>query len=347
MKHLIIGGAGFIGCNLAQYLLKQNDEVIIFDNFSRKGAILNINWLTHLFNKNLEIVQGDIRIDTGRLEDLIEKVDVVYHLAAQVAVTNSIIDPREDFEINIFGTFNVLEAIRNSSNKPILIYSSTNKVYGKMEDLTLITKKSRYQYKNLPKGISEDRYLDFYSPYGCSKGAGDQYVKDYSRIYNLKTVVLRQSCIYGTRQFGIEDQGWVAWFCIASILDKTITIYGDGRQVRDILYIDDLLDLFTLVVKNIDISNGKVYNIGGGPDNTISLLELISFLEKLLNKKIKYNFSNWRVGDQAVYISDITKAKQELNWIPKIDISTGLNKLISWIKENKDIFKEWYNIQDN
>lgn len=340
-KFLIIGGAGFIGINLAHYLLKNNAEIYIFDNLSRKGTIENINWLTKKHpDQKIEITVGDIRFDKQKLIALIQKVDVVYHLAAQVAVTCSVKDPYEDFTINALGTFNVLEAIRQSGNNPILIYSSTNKVYGGMEDVEIIEKNNRYEYKDLPNGIPENRLLDFHSPYGCSKGAADQYVHDYSRIYGLRTVVFRQSCIYGKRQFGIEDQGWVAWFTIAATLDRALTIYGDGKQIRDVLYVEDLARAFNQATKMIDKTVGKIYNIGGGIKNTLSLLELVIYLEKMLNKKINYSFSDWRPGDQPVYVSDIQKAKNEFNWEPKISVLEGIEKLSTWVKKNENLFRK-------
>ena len=338
LKNLVIGGAGFIGSNLADYLLKKDESVTIFDNFSRKGTLSNLEWLQANYPQ-LKVAKGDIRFDQDKLKKEIENSDIVYHLAAQVAVTTSVINPREDFEINALGTFNVLEAIRQSKNRPILIYASTNKVYGRMEDVGIIERNNRYEYKNLPNGISEEKPLDFYSPYGCSKGTGDQYVRDYSRIYGLKTVVFRQSCIYGPRQFGVEDQGWVAWFTIAAILGKPVTIYGDGKQVRDILYVNDLINAYELAISNIKKTSGKIYNIGGGPKNTLSLLELIAYLEEFLDKKIGYSFADWRPGDQPVFICDISKAKKEFSWEPKANTKQGIKSLFKWVKDNKKLFK--------
>jgi len=339
MKHLIIGGAGFIGSNLANNFLKKKQGVVIFDNFSRKGATANAKWLKRN-HPQVKIIRGDIRTDLNELQKEIEKSDVVYHLAAQVAVTTSVVNPREDFEINALGTFNVLEAIRQSRSKPILVFASTNKVYGEAEEIKVVERKTRYRYKNLPLGVSEKQNLDFHSPYGCSKGAADQYVRDYARIYRLKTVVLRQSCIYGPRQFGIEDQGWVAWFIIASVLGKPITIYGDGKQIRDVLYIDDLIKVFELTVKKIKKTKGEIYNIGGGPKNTISIWkEFGPMIEKLLGRKIKVRYSDWRPGDQKVYISDIRKAKKDLGWEPKIGVKEGIKKLFNWVVKNKELFR--------
>lgn len=341
MKYLITGGAGFIGANFAHKILERGDGVIVMDNLSRKGAFENIEWLKS--NKQgIEILHCDIRVDQKKIDAAVQRVDAVFHLAGQVAVTTSVTSPREDFDANALGTLNVLEAIRNSTNKPLLIYSSTNKVYGGMEEIEIVKNDTHYLYKNLPNGISETQPLDFHSPYGCSKGAADQYVRDYARIYNLKTVVLRQSCIYGTRQFGVEDQGWVAWFTIASILKKPLTIYGDGMQVRDVLYIDDLFNAWDTVVNKIDEVSGQVFNIGGGPKFSLSLLELVDLLEEHLGKKISLNFSNWRPGDQPVYISDITKAKTNLGWEPKTTPTDGVRQLFSWVSENKKLLKKLF-----
>src|ERR1035437_1235235 len=261
MKALVIGGAGFIGANTADRLLKKGNEVWVFDNLSRRGTEWNLKWLKQ--NKKLKFVKGDTR-NYGELKKLFRAnrdFDAVFHLAAQVAVTTSVTNPREDFEINAFGSFNVLEAIRETKSNPAILYSSTNKVYGGMTDIKIVEKKGRYAYKDLPKGISEDRILDFHSPYGCSKGTADQYMIDYSRIYGLRTVVFRQSCIYGYRQFGIEDQGWVAWFTIATMLNKPLSIYGDGKQVRDVLFIEDLIDGYEAAIRNIDKIKGQAFKI--------------------------------------------------------------------------------------
>jgi len=339
-KILITGGAGFIGINSAKYFLDKNWQVFILDNFSRPGTDKNIEWFKKESNqKKFKVIKADIRSDLVVLNKLVQQVDVVLHLAAQTAVTTSVLNPREDFEINALGTFNVLEAVRQSKNKPIIIFSSTNKVYGGMEDVKVKKIGNRYQYQDLPYGVSEDRILDFHSPYGCSNGAADQYIRDYFRIYGLKTIVFRQSCIYGPHQFGIEDQGWVAWFTIAALLDKSLTIFGDGKQIRDVLFIDDLNHAYWLAIKNIKKTAGQIYNIGGGPKNQLSLLETISLLEKLFNKKIKYKFDQWRPGDQPIFVSDIRKAKKDFNWHPKISVDQGIKILANWVKENKNLFR--------
>jgi CDP-paratose 2-epimerase len=264
----------------------------------------------------------------------------VLHLAAQVAVTTSVTAPREDFEINALGTFNVLEAVREAGITAPLLYSSTNKVYGEMTDVGVGEQNGRYGYQTLPSGVSEHRNLDFHSPYGCSKGAADQYVIDYHRIYGLRTIVFRQSCIYGYRQFGAEDQGWVAWFMIASQLGRPITVYGDGKQVRDVLFVDDLLDAYDAAFAAGDRAVGQAYNIGGGTENVLSLLELLSYIEKRQNRKLPYKFAGWRPGDQKVFVSDIRKAQAELGWAPKTDCVRGLGLLYDWVSENQGLFVE-------
>jgi len=343
LKILITGGAGFIGCNAAKRFIDKGYEVAVLDNLSRKGSKENLGWLKQ--QGEFEFIDCDIR-DYAKVKKIFvpkglreNSIDVVLHLAAQVAVTTSVLNPVEDFQINVLGTFNLLEAVRENKLDPIFIYASTNKVYGGMTDIKVIEKNGRYEYESLPEGISENRILDFHSPYGCSKGAADQYVRDYSRIYGLRTVVVRQSCIYGYRQFGVEDQGWVAWFTIAASLDKPITIYGDGKQVRDVLFIDDLVDAYEKAIDNIETASGKIYNIGGGPNNKMSLLELISFLKRFLNKKIEYSFSDWRPGDQPVFVSNIEKARDELSWKPETDVETGVKKLSDWVNENRLLFE--------
>jgi CDP-paratose 2-epimerase len=268
----------------------------------------------------------------------VEETEVVIHLAAQVAVTTSVTDPFEDFEINARGTFNVLESVRKSSSKPITLYSSTNKVYGKMSDLDVVEQDGRYAYRNLDQGVPETRPLDFYSPYGCSKGCGDQYVIDYARIYDLKTVVFRQSCIYGPHQFGIEDQGWVAWFAIRAMQNLPFTIYGDGKQVRDVLYVDDLVRAYNSAIDNIQNTAGHAYNIGGGPANTLSLLELVSLLQEQFGRRLSYDFEDWRPGDQLVFVSDLQQAMKDFGWQPHVSVVDGVSRLVDWLDQNKFLF---------
>jgi CDP-paratose 2-epimerase len=337
MKLLITGGAGFIGCNSADYFLGKGHEVSVLDNLSRAGTDKNLEWLQKR-HPSVKFIKADVRTDQAVLDEEVSKADAVLHLAAQVAVTTSVTNPREDFDINALGTFNVLEAVRKSDNKPSLIYSSTNKVYGKMEELEVLEGEKRYKYKDI-EGVDEKQNLDFHSPYGCSKGAADQYVLDYARIYDLKTVVLRQSCIYGTRQFGIEDQGWVAWFIIATSLGTPLKIYGNGKQVRDVLYIEDLVRCFEMVFDKIDKTSGNAYNIGGGPNNSLSLLELISQIESLHGREIEHSFHDWRPGDQPVFICDINKARNDFGWEPKVSPEEGVKKLFNWVQENKELFQ--------
>lgn len=257
-----------------------------------------------------------------------------------MAVTTSVTAPREDFEVNALGTFNVLEAMRRAKMAATLLYSSTNKVYGEMTEVGVVERDGRYSYQSLPYGVPEHRNLDFHSPYGCSKGSADQYVIDYHRIYGLRTVVFRQSCIYGYRQFGAEDQGWIAWFMIATQLGHPITVYGDGKQVRDVLFIDDLLNAYDAAFAARDAAVGKAYNIGGGPSNILSLLELIEHIEKRQKRKLRHSYSGWRPGDQKVFVSDIRCAQAELGWAPETSCSKGLELLYDWIDENKAMFAE-------
>lgn len=340
MKTIITGGAGFIGSNAASRYLQRGHHVVIVDNLCRDGVRKNLEWLRS--QNSLEFVQLDIRDAAGMARLFREHRDAsqVLHLAAQVAVTTSVTDPRADFEVNALGTFNVLEAMRLAEMTAPILYSSTNKVYGEMTDVGVIQKDGRYCYRSLPFGVPEDRTLDFHSPYGCSKGSADQYVIDYHRIYGLRTIVFRQSCIYGYRQFGAEDQGWVAWFMIATQLGRPITIYGDGKQVRDILFIDDLLDAYDAAFARPDAAIGKAYNIGGGPENVLSLLELVAYIEKRQKQKLACGYSDWRPGDQKVFVSDIRRAQAELNWVPKIGCHKGLELLYNWVGENKQLFVE-------
>jgi CDP-paratose 2-epimerase len=339
MKYLITGGAGFIGSNYANRLIQRGDEVAIFDNLSRGGAEKNLKWLSETHGtKKFTFFQGDVR-NLDAITAAVKGQQVIVHLAAQVAVTTSVEDPQTDFEINARGTFNVLEAARSLGSKPVVIYASTNKVYGELEDLQVVEESTRYMLKNLPEGIDETRSLDFHSPYGCSKGAGDQYVRDYFRIYGIPTIVFRQSCIYGMRQFGIEDQGWVAWFIIAVLKNHPITIYGDGKQIRDLLFIDDLLDAYDLAVANVSRCQGEVFNIGGGLENSISIwVEFSKILESISGKQIKVDRKDWRPGDQKVYISDISKIRDELGWYPKVNVENGIARLYQWAEVNKGLF---------
>lgn len=339
-RYLITGGAGFIGSNYADHLLRRGAQVTIFDNLSRHGADRNLAWLreTHGVD-SFQLLVGDVR-QSEALEEPARHADVIVHLAGQVAVTSSVIDPRSDFEINALGTFNVLEAARKAGHKPFIIYSSTNKVYGETLDRKIVEQKTRYRYASLPYGLPETQQLDFHSPYGCSKGAAEQYVRDYARIYDIPTVVMRQSCIYGPRQFGVEDQGWLAWFVIAAVFDRPITIYGDGRQVRDMLHVRDLIAAYDTTISRKKRIAGEVYNIGGGPKHTLSIwLECGPMLEKMLGRKIPVSWDKPRPGDQKVYISDIRKAKKELGWAPKIGVEQGARELVDWVRAHRSLFE--------
>ena len=338
-KIFITGGAGFIGSNFARHRILMGDQVTIFDNLSRRGAKSNLEWIrTETSGSQFEFIKGDVR-DYDHLAAVLGSHDVVVHLAAQVAVTSSVTDPAYDFGVNAAGTFNVLESVRQSGRHPLVIYASTNKVYGEIENIAVEEEEQRYRFSDLPKGVSETQLLDFHSPYGCSKGCGDQYVRDYSRIYGFPTVVFRQSCIYGQRQFGVEDQGWVAWFIIAAVLGQPISIYGDGKQVRDILHIDDLVAAYNQAVERVERPGGEIFNIGGGPQNAIAIWrEFGPILEEIHGKRIPITYGNWRPGDQKIYISDISKAKQILGWEPRINVKEGIARLYRWVTENRELF---------
>jgi CDP-paratose 2-epimerase len=334
---LITGGAGFIGVNAAKYFTGKGWGVTLLDNLSRRGTDDNLRWLRE--QTQIDFLKADIR-DPELMESALAatRPDVVLHLAAQVAVTTSVKEPREDFEINALGTFNVLEAVRQQSSESFVINASTNKVYGKMEDVVVTERNGRYEYQDLVQGCSEHQQLDFHSPYGCSKGVADQYAIDYSRIYGLHTTTFRQSCIYGTRQFGIEDQGWVAWFTIAHVLDKPITIYGDGKQIRDVLHVNDLCRAYEAAIDNREVAAGQAFNIGGGPQNTLSLLELLDFLKRFLRKQSVLSWDKWRPGDQPVFVCDLRKAHEMLGWQPEIGVETGVGGLAAWVDQNRELF---------
>jgi CDP-paratose 2-epimerase len=335
---LITGGAGFIGCNMADSLLQAGHHVTLFDNLTRPGTALNLEWLNQRHTgQRFKFVWGDIR-DYKALNQAMDGAEVVYHLAAQTAVTRSVTGPREDFEINALGTFNVLESARNFRRPPIVVYASTNKVYGALTEAHVIEESSRYVLPDLPQGVDEQWPIDFHSPYGCSKGAADQYVRDYARIYGMRTVVMRQSCIYGQRQFGVEDQGWVAWFVIAAIMGKPLTVFGNGKQVRDLLHINDVIMAWSAAVDQIDTTAGQIYNIGGGPANAISIwVEFGSLLTDLLKKQIQpASFQQWRPGDQPVFVSNTHRAKTDFGWEPTINIRAGGASLIEWVSDSQD-----------
>ncbi len=337
----ITGGAGFIGCNSADHFLRQGKQVTIYDNLTRKGGRSNLDWLYGEHGGDrLHLIEADIR-DYDRLSAAVAEAapEVVLHLAGQVAVTSSVVDPREDFEINALGTFNVLEAVRHGAPEAAVLYASTNKVYGGMEDVGIVQRGQRYEYADYPLGVPESFPLDFHSPYGCSKGTGDQYTRDYARIYGLRTLVLRQSCIYGQRQFGVEDQGWVAHFVIATVMGRPISIYGDGLQVRDVLHVDDLVAAYQAGIDRIDALSGEVFNLGGGPENTLAVwTEFGPLLEELAGRPVPVHYGPWRPGDQRVFVANIQRAEELLGWRPQISPREGITRLYRWVAGNPGLF---------
>lgn len=338
MKYLITGGCGFIGSNLAAEVLKRGEELVVFDNLFRHGSSQNLDWLKQ--KGEFTYYPYDIR-NTNDVETVIqkEKPDVVFHLAGQVAMTTSIQNPRLDFEINAFGTFNLLDSIRKYSPNTMVLYSSTNKVYGDFENLTFEEKESRYECKEYPHGFDESIPLDFHSPYGCSKGSADQYLLDYYRIHGIKTVVFRHSSMYGGNQHATIDQGWIGWFCQKALDIKNnpnvspFTISGNGKQVRDVLHADDVVALYFKSVENIDKVKGKAFNIGGGIENSLSLLELFSNLEKILGIKMNYKQLPPRESDQLVFIANNTLISSLINWKPEITTNKGLINMLNWLNK--------------
>lgn len=340
MKILITGGCGFLGTNLSNKVLTDKEnELVVLDNLSRHGSEINLEWLRK--KGAFLFAQQDIR-DFEKLEKLISetKPDVIFHLSGQVAMTTSIADPLADFEINARGTLNVLESVRRHVPKCTVVYSSTNKVYGDLNQYSHVELEKRYSVPECPEGFDEHTTLSFHSPYGCSKGAADQYMLDYARMFNLNTVVFRHSSMYGGRQFSTYDQGWIGWFCKQAIetkkgtLKENFTISGNGKQVRDVLHADDLLGLYFAAVKNIDKIRGQVFNIGGGMQNSLSLLELFDLLEKELGVPLKYNQIEWRQSDQKVFVADIRKYTEATGWKPQVDKVTGIRKMIEWMLES-------------
>lgn len=339
MNYFLTGGCGFLGSNLSSHLLKQGHELTLLDSLYREGASENLKWLQTQgkFRFHQEKVQSSQAVDAAIQEC---KPDVVFHLAGQVAMTTSISDPRLDFETNVVGGMNVLEAVRKFSPQSIVIYSSTNKVYGDLEDIPTIEDETRYRAKGYDQGFDEALRLDFRSPYGCSKGAIDQYMLDYSRIFDLKTVVFRHSSIFGGRQFSTVDQGWIGWFvkqAVETAKDpgrKPFTICGNGKQVRDVLFADDLIRCYLGAIAHIEQTKGQAYNIGGGIKNSLSLLELFGILEKELNVKLNFEKLPWRQSDQKVFVANTEKAFQHFKWKPEVDKFSGIKKMIEWVKEN-------------
>jgi len=332
---LVTGGCGFIGCNLADRLAERGDRVLVLDNLARAGVRENAQWLKSRHGDRVTITVADIR-DPIPVIDAVREARAVLHLAAQVAVTDSVSDPAADFEINARGTLNVLEAVRLHNKFAPVIFASTNKVYGRLiEDSEIALQERRYMPISdlLTGGVSENAPLDFYSPYGCSKGTADQYVHDYARVFGLQTVVMRMSCIYGPRQFGTEDQGWIAHFLLSAIRGNPLTIYGDGKQVRDALHVSDAVSAWLAALDHIALARGRVFNLGGGPANAVSLLELIDRITELTGRKINYRFADWRPGDQPWYVTDTRALATALGWTPQMSLADGLRSLHAWLDD--------------
>jgi CDP-paratose 2-epimerase len=335
MRALVTGGIGFIGTNLSARLLRDGHEVILFDNVRRAGVEQNLDWLSSRPINRMRFIEGDVR-EFDVVEKAMQGADVVFHLAGQVAVTTSVVNPLDDFSINAQGTLNVLEAARRQKPMPVFLYTSTNKVYGALDHLAVVERPSRYEFENLPYGVPETCPLDFHSPYGCSKGAADQYVRDYHRIYGLPSIVFRMSCIYGPHQFGTEDQGWVAHFALTGLKSGRLTIYGDGKQVRDLLYVDDLVDLMLTACADTERTAGQVYNVGGGPANTTSVwAELHGPMQHLLGRLPAVEYGEFRPGDQRIFVSDIRKVQHHLGWNPKVGIAEGLRRMVEDLSQTK------------
>jgi CDP-paratose 2-epimerase len=332
---VIFGGAGFIGCNVANSYLAEGRRVRVFDNLSRPGVEKNLRWLEKRYGDRLQLVLGDVR-DTKAVLRAVRNASEVFHFAAQVAVTTSLEGPVHDFEVNARGTLNVLEALRATRTPAPLVFTSTNKVYGGLRGHRFAVDGRRYQpleVSTRAQGISEQCSLDFESPYGCSKGTADQYVLDYARGFGLRTAVFRMSCIYGPRQFGTEDQGWVAHFLIRTLKRQPITLYGDGMQVRDLLFVEDLVRAFRLAQARMDTVSGEAFNLGGGPTRSVSLLELLDVIEELTGQRPELSFEDWRVGDPRYYVSDTRKFQAATGWAPRVGVREGVGRLLLWLEE--------------
>lgn len=330
---LITGGAGFIGSNLADRLLGMGNPVLVLDNLSRPGVESNVEFLRARHGTRVEVILADVR-DAVQVRNAVRRASAVFHFAAQVAVTTSLDEPRLDFDVNAMGTLNVLEALRDTNRSAPLLYTSTNKVYGAIGDIALHELETRCEpisNEVRTRGFDESRALDFHSPYGCSKGSADQYVRDYARSFGLHTAVFRMSCIYGPHQFGTEDQGWVAHFLRQAIGGEPITIYGDGRQVRDVLFVEDLVTAMLKASAEAKRISGCAFNIGGGPTNTLSLLELLARIDALLGRPCKRRFEPARIGDQRYYVSDISQFTAQTGWKPTVDVEHGISRLLEWI----------------
>ena len=339
MNILITGGCGFLGSNLASYGINKKYNITIFDNLSRYGSYSNLLWLKEIGYFNF--IHGDIR-NKNDIENIIKQnnFDAIFHLAGQVAMTTSIENPYKDFEINSLGTLNILDSVRKYSQNTHIFYSSTNKVYGDLERFNYEETDTRYICKEYNNGFPENINLEFHSPYGCSKGAADQYMIDYYRIFNIKTTVFRHSSMYGSKQFATYDQGWIGWFCQKAIEKKynknsIFTISGNGKQVRDILHAKDMIELYYLALENTDKVSGKYYNIGGGMEQSLSLLELFNMLNDILNIKLEYDCLPFRISDQKVFVADISKINKDINWFPKVKAREGIEEMIYWIENGK------------
>lgn len=336
---LVTGGAGFIGCNVADALAARGHEVLVYDALSRRGVERNLAWLAERHPDRIRSIVADVR-DRDRLTQVVKNVGAVFHFAAQVAVTTSLENPREDFEINVGGTFNLLDAVRGSGRRMPVIFASTNKVYGDLADIPLALVNDGYQpceAQIRDHGVDEGRPLNFHTPYGCSKGAADQYVLDHARSFGIPAVVFRMSCIYGQRQMGSEDQGWVAHFLIRALEDNPITLYGDGHQVRDILSVQDAAAAYLSALDRIEQVAGMVFNLGGGPDNAVSLRQLIDQIETILERQVRVRWSDWRAGDQRYFVADTRLAELHLAHQSRQGWKDGIAALAQWLAAERDI----------
>ena len=334
---LVTGGAGFVGTNVVDRLAGQGVPVILYDSLVRPGVSENLEWLKRRHGSRIDARIADVR-DTARLEQAVREAQTIYHFAAQVAVTTSLVDPTEDFAVNCAATVALLEAMRRTPKPPTLVFTSTNKVYGSLPDVPVQNAGRRCEPVDADlggKGVGETCRMDFHSPYGCSKGAADQYVLDYARCFDLPTVVLRMSCIYGPHQRGNEDQGWVAHFVMRALAGEPITIYGDGRQVRDVLFVDDLVDLMLVAGAPGSPLVGKAVNVGGGPRNAVSLLEVVDALQDLAESPVRVRFGAARPGDQRWYVSDVSRVAAVTGWQPRVGVREGLARLCAWLRETR------------
>ncbi len=336
---LVTGGAGFIGCNLADRLAREGHDVVVYDCLARAGVEQNLEWLKRRHPHKISAVVADVR-DASSLDAVAHDAGAVFHLAAQVAVTTSMTAPVEDFDVNVRATLSLLESLRAAGRDAPLVFASTNKVYGDLGDLEMRLEDDAYTPAEPAVrryGVGEDRPLDFHTPYGCSKGAADQYVLDYARSFGLPTAVLRMSCIYGPRQMGTEDQGWVAHFLIRALEGRPISIYGDGRQVRDILHVDDAVDAYMAVWRDIGRVSGRAFNLGGGPANAVSLRRLLAHIEALVGRPVPLEFSDWRAGDQRYFVADTRRAQAELGLAPARGWREGVADLAAWLAEARGL----------